>query len=94
MEDDVSDELGFKPQDLLRQVETEVRQGRLPKETSSDRNARARADRSSTGPVVWHIARATFGTSELSDLQRLGWEPFSVDGQLVYFRKQTLAASP
>jgi hypothetical protein len=59
-----------------------------------ERNARARADRSSTGQVVWHIARATFGTSELTDLQRLGWEPFSVDGQLVYFRKQTVAAGP
>jgi hypothetical protein len=59
--------------------------------TSSERNARARADRSSTGPVLWAIERATFGSHAMVGFLQLGWEPFAVDGQLVYFRKQTVA---
>jgi hypothetical protein len=62
--------------------------------TSSERNARARADRSSTGAVIWAVRRAAWASDEAERLLISGWEPFSVDGQVVYLRRQTLAASP
>jgi hypothetical protein len=40
--------------------------------------------------VAWQIQRATFDTSEMRRLLAIGWEPFAVDGNVVYFRRQTL----
>lgn len=61
--------------------------------TTPERNARVRAaSRTETGPVVWEVSRATFGTHEMLSLLLMGWEPFAVDGQLLYFRRQTVAA--
>lgn len=61
--------------------------------TIPDRNARVRAAaRPEVGPVVWEITRATFDSPELLALLLRGWEPFSVEGLLVYCRRQTLGA--
>jgi hypothetical protein len=61
--------------------------------SSPERNARMRAHQRDAGAVIWEITRATFGSSELASKLLLGWEPFAVDGQTLYFRRQTVAAS-
>jgi hypothetical protein len=40
------------------------------------------------------VRRAAWASDEAERLLISGWEPFSVDGQVVYLRRQTLAASP
>jgi hypothetical protein len=52
-----------------------------------------RAPQRDAGPVIWQIRRAVIGTIAMDALLELGWEPFAVDGQLLYARKQTVAAT-
>jgi hypothetical protein len=60
-----------------------------------ERNARMRAgSRNETGVVAWEVERATFGTAAMASKLLAGWEPFCVEGEIVYFRRQTVAAGP
>lgn len=60
--------------------------------TIPDRNARVRAAaRPEAGPVVWQIERATWNSMQIVTLLASGWEPFAVQGELIYLRRQTSA---